>query len=105
MWSRRQLLSALAVVALAGPLAGPGAGCTGAKTPKGIQLVGNSKCPVSGNPVGGSAKAPTFHSDFKGHRVGFMCPNCKGKFDRASDAEKLSLLNKALQSVGKKPVS
>ena len=101
MLNRRQWLAALAATALAAPAAG----CVGSKTPKGIELVGNSKCPVSGNPVGGSAKAPTFHSDFKGYRIGFMCPNCKGKFDRASDDEKLRLLNKALQSVGKKPVS
>jgi hypothetical protein len=72
------------------------------ETPAGeAQIVGNAVCPVSGKPVGGSATAPNFHSDFSGWRVGFMCPVCKGKFDSAPAAKKLELLNKALQSVGK----
>jgi hypothetical protein len=68
------------------------------------EVVGNAKCPVSDKPVGGDPKAPTFFSDFKGYRVGFMCPVCKGKFDSKDDAGKLELLNKALKSVGKEPV-
>jgi len=68
------------------------------------ELVGNKLCPVSGNPVGGSPDNPFFFSDFKGYRVGFMCPVCKAKFDKADDAGKTELLNKALASVGKPPV-
>jgi hypothetical protein len=101
----RRLIVVFAVAALAvASLAGLSTGCSGAKTPAGIKAVGNAACPVSGKPVGGSAKAPTFHSDFRGYRVGFMCPVCKGDFDGASDAKKLRLLNKALVSVNKPPV-
>ena len=63
------------------------------------KVLGNATCPVSGKPVGGTPSAPTFHSDFKGYRVGFMCPSCKGKFDSADDFKKADLLSKALQSV------
>ena len=68
------------------------------------EVVGNATCPVSGKPVGGSAAAPSFYSDFHGKRVGFMCPNCKGTFDSAAEDKKLDLLNKALASVGLAPV-
>ncbi len=93
-------IAAVAVLALAVPQTA----CTGTKKPSNVKLVGNAKCPVSGKPVGGSAKAPTFHSDFQGYRVGFMCPSCKGKFDSSNDSKKLRLLNKALASVGKPAV-
>ncbi len=69
-----------------------------------VKPVGNSVCPVSDNPVGGSPDKPHFYSDFKGYRIGFMCPVCKGKFDKADDAEKKDILNKALKSVGKPPL-
>jgi len=51
--------------------------------------------------VGGSAAAPSFHSEYRGKRIGFMCPNCKATFDGSDDARKLELLNKALISVGR----
>lgn len=70
----------------------------------GAEIIGNSACPVSDKPVAGSAKNPTFYSDFKGMRVGFMCPNCKGTFDSAADDKKLELINKALSSVGRDPL-
>lgn len=69
-----------------------------------VQVVGNSECPVSGKVVGGKAASPTFYSDFRGYRIGFMCPVCKGKFDSADETGKLEYLNKALKSVGKQPV-
>lgn len=65
------------------------------------QVVGNATCPVSGKPVGGSAAAPSFYSDFRGHRVGFMCPNCKATFDGSAETRKLELLNKALEAADK----
>ena len=30
------------------------------------EIIGNATCPVSGKPVGGSAAAPSFYSDFRG---------------------------------------
>ncbi len=102
---RRRLIVVFVVAAFAvATWTGPMMGCTGSKTPAGVKSVGNAKCPVSGKPVGGSAKAPTFHSDFRGYRIGFMCPSCKGEFDSASGDKKLLLLNKALVSVKKPPV-
>lgn len=68
------------------------------------EVVGNATCPVSDKPVGGSASAPSFYSDFQGKRVGFMCPSCKAKFDSAPDNKKQELLNKALKSKGRAPV-
>jgi hypothetical protein len=68
-------------------------------------LVANSICPVSGKPVAGKPEAPTFFSDFRGWRIGFMCPVCKGQFDAADDAQKLAYLNRALKSVGKPPAT
>jgi hypothetical protein len=67
-----------------------------------VELVGNSVCPVSGKPVAGKPDNPTFYSDFRGYRLGFMCPVCKAAFDSATDAQKLTYLNQALESVGKK---
>ncbi len=67
-----------------------------------MELVENATCPVSDSPVGGAPESPTFYSDYKGYRIGFMCPVCKGKFDSADDARKKELLDKALASVGKK---
>lgn len=106
--TRRTLLSlgalgALLISAALVPASLALPGCLGKKQPKpaGVKLVGNATCPVSGKPVGGSASSPNFHADFRGYRIGFMCPNCKGKFDRAGDAKKLELLNKALKSTGK----
>ncbi len=81
------------------------AGCQSKPAPassRDVQLVGNATCPVSGKPVGGTAAAPTFHSDYRGHRVGFMCPSCKGTFDSADDMKKEDLLRKALDSAEKK---
>jgi len=62
-----------------------------------IQLVGNTLCPVSGKPVGGSPSAPNFYSDHNGYRIGFMCPVCKGKFDSADAIKQDELLKKALE--------
>jgi hypothetical protein len=69
-----------------------------------VQLVKNPICPVSDMPVAGPADNPTFTSDYKGYRIGFMCPVCKGKFDKADEVKKLAWLNKALAKVGKPPV-
>jgi hypothetical protein len=69
-----------------------------------VVWVGNGTCPVSGNPVGGTAASPFFNSDFKGYRIGFMCPSCKAKFEKADEAGKLELLNKALKTAGKPEV-
>lgn len=63
--------------------------------------MGNAVCPVSDKPVGGAPRAPSFYSDYQDHRIGFMCPTCKGTFDSADDREKGRLLKKALQSVAK----
>lgn len=84
-----------------------GTGCEkpAMELPKGIALVGNSVCPVSEKPVGGSAQNPHFYSDFKGYRVGFMCPVCKGIFDKADEEQKQAFVNKALASVKKGPAS
>ena len=70
-------------------------------TMKKTMLVGNSLCPVSGKAVAGDPKEPTFHSDFEGYRIGFMCPVCKGKFDSADENGKKEMLKTALKSVGK----
>lgn len=81
------------------------AGCQSKPAPSGggdVKVVGNVTCPVSDKPVGGTAAAPSFYSDYRGHRVGFMCPSCKGKFDGADDSKKEELLRKAIDSVGKK---
>ena len=83
------LLLSLILTACPGGNSAPAAGAT---------IVGNAVCPVSDKPVGGSAKAPSFYSDFKGHRIGFMCPSCKGKFDAAKKQEQDRLLQKALES-------
>lgn len=61
-----------------------------------INWVGNKLCPISGKPVGGSPEAPIFYSDYQGHRIGFMCPVCKGKFDSANAELKDEYLQKAL---------
>lgn len=43
-------------------------------------------CPISGQPVKDE------HSvDMDGCKIGFCCPNCKGKFEKASDAEKVAM--------------
>lgn len=63
--------------------------------PPAVQVVGNATCPVSGKPVAGAPDAPTFHSDFEGYRIGFMCPVCKGTFDKAPLEEKRRLLSRA----------
>jgi hypothetical protein len=89
-----------------------GAGCPGMAAaaenkdevkpvPDDLQVVGNSICPVSGKNVAGAANAPTFYSDWKSYRIGFMCPVCKGTFDGSDDSGKDALLKKALESVGK----
>jgi hypothetical protein len=44
----------------------------------------NTVCPFSGEAVNPSV-AP---AAYKGKHVGFCCPNCKGKFEKMSDAEK-----------------
>ncbi len=66
-----------------------------AKQKAAIQVLGNTVCPVSGKPVGGSPSAPNFYSDHNGYRIGFMCPVCKGKFDSADTAKKDEYLKKA----------
>jgi hypothetical protein len=95
----RRFIAFAIVVVLVGVIAGR----TAADEPK-PAVIGNSICPVSGQPVAGKPDAPTFYSDFKGWRIGFMCPVCKGKFDAADAAQKLAYLNKALTSAGKPPV-
>jgi hypothetical protein len=86
---------------LIGLLLAVGCGSQTPTTDPGVKMVGNSTCPVSGNPVGGMANNPTFYSDYNGYRVGFMCPVCKGKYDDADDKARRQWLEKALASVGK----
>ena len=44
----------------------------------------NSTCPISGEPVSGEAKT----ADYNGHKIGFCCNMCVGKWEAMSDAEK-----------------
>lgn len=44
-------------------------------------------CPFSGGPV-----KPGTQLDIGGVEVGFCCPNCKGKVEKASDDEKVNLV-------------
>lgn len=56
----------------------------------GAMSVMNTKCPYSGGPVNADVC-----SEFNGQKVGFCCAGCKGKFDKATDAEKAKLAAKA----------
>lgn len=88
--------------------------CTRSRTPQAgdmtvvkmseVVTVGNATCPVSNKPVAGKPEAPSFYSVFQGHKVGFMCPVCKGTFDSATAAEKRVLLDRALKISGKAAV-
>lgn len=50
----------------------------------------NKNCPIMGKEV--DTEAPT--REFKGVSIGFCCPGCDRKWDKKSDAEKMSLLAK-----------
>lgn len=45
----------------------------------------NNTCPIMGSPV----KADTAdYATYKGHKVGFCCAGCDGKWEQMSDAER-----------------
>jgi len=51
----------------------------------------NKNCPIMGKEV--DAETPT--REFKGVTIGFCCPGCDRKWDKKTDAEKMTLLAKA----------
>jgi YHS domain-containing protein len=48
----------------------------------------NTTCPIGKEQVDSSVT-----STFNGQTVGFCCANCKGKFDKMSDADKSAKLS------------
>jgi hypothetical protein len=56
----------------------------------GTVKMANTKCPYSHEPVN-----PSVSTAYKGQNVGFCCAGCKGKWDKASDADRDAMLAKA----------
>lgn len=56
----------------------------------GAMTMANTKCPYSGEPIN-----PKVTSTYNGKQVGFCCAGCKGKFDKATDAQKAEMMAKA----------
>ena len=56
---------------------------------KAVAMV-NTKCPYSGEPVN-----PSVTSQYKGKTVGFCCAGCQGKWAKATDAQRDSMLANA----------
>lgn len=94
----RSLAWAVLPVFLAGcPRAAPApAAVDAARAPV---LLGNSLCPVSGEPVAGTPNHPTFTAQHEGYTLGFMCPAHLAEFERGTPEEKTLWLAKARTSV------
>lgn len=46
-------------------------------------------------PCGGGKANSEMTSSYEGKAVGFCCEGCKSKFDRASHADRMAMMNKA----------
>ena len=67
------------------PAAAPAAAATAAMA-KPI----NANCPIGGKPI----KADGGTTTFKGHTIGFCCPDCPPEFNKLDDAGKIAALEK-----------
>ena len=64
--------------------------CTAVKA--GTVSSANTLCAIMpSHPVDPAVKC----SDFNGQKIGFCCAGCKGKFDKATDADKAKMAAKA----------
>jgi len=57
--------------------------------------IANPKCPVMGTDMEATAPEKMTRM-YKGHRLGFCCEVCLGKWDKMSDAEREPIADKAL---------
>lgn len=69
---------------------------TPAATPKAVTEVGNTICPITGEPVGSMQKGA--HVDYKDQRVGLCCSGCVKKFLKNGDANLKKAQDQAAQA-------